>query len=157
LARYLWSSRRYVQRERIRFRYKTLNSGEVFNWLIFSGFPQVGTHTITVNETKAVVNGANVGTSLLGDSFDINITIGAYERLCVAGSPQTKYSPSFGANVLASEVRRCALNYSPFVQLFFEAFEFIVLTRILPPWLSFLRAGPTVLIGSPHTVGCAHR
>ena len=66
-------------------------------------------------------------------SFDINITIGAYERLCVAGSPQTKYSPSFGANVLASEVRRCALNYSPFVQLFFEAFEFIVLTRVLPP------------------------
>ena len=98
-----------------------------------SVFPQVGTHTITVYETKAVVDGVDVGIALLSDSFDINITIGAYERLCVAGSPQTKYSVSFGANVLPSEVRRCALNYSPFVQLFFEAFEFIVLIRIPLP------------------------
>jgi len=58
-----------------------------------------------------VVDSVNVGSSLISDSFDATFTLGTRQRICAAGSPQLKYSPSFGANIIPSEVR-CALNNS---------------------------------------------
>ena len=79
--------------------------GSLFSDSVYFFKFQEGTHRIFATETRAVINGVDVGTSLTNDAFNVVITKGVPSQLSISGSPVVVYSSSIGGQLVASEVR----------------------------------------------------